>query len=119
MNREMAYDNKLAETVRHALDGEVGWTERKMFGGVAFMLRGKMCCGIVNDQLMVRVGAEAYEKTLALPHVRPMDFTGKPMRGFVYVGPEGTKTVAAARKWIALGAAAPKPAKSKSSRKRH
>ena len=105
----MAFDNALAEKIRRALDGSAGWTERKMFGGLAFLLHGNMCCGIVDRRLMVRVGQDAYEKTLALPNVRPMDFTGRPIRGFIYVEPPGTKTLASIRKWIAVGAAAPKP----------
>ena len=113
----MAYDTGLAERIRKALDGSAGWTERKMFGGLAFMRRGSMCCGIVNKQLMVRVGPDAYEKTLALPHVRPMDFTGRPMRGLIFVEPAGTKTLVSIRKWIALGAAAPKPPRAKTGRK--
>lgn len=115
----MAFDLGLAERIRKATEGSSGWTERKMFGGIAFMLRGNMCCGIIDDRLMVRVGPDAYEKTLAMPHVKPMDFTGKPMRGFIYVEPAGTKNIAALRKWIALGVAAPKPAKAKTGRVRH
>ena len=64
-------------------------TEKKMFGGIAFMLNGNMCCGVINDLLMARVGRDRYEASLALPHVRPMDFTGKPMTGYVYVEPGG------------------------------
>jgi len=115
----MAFDPDLAERIRKAIEGDSGWTERKMFGGIAFMLHGNMCCGIVDHRLMVRVGSDAYEKALAMPHVKPMDFTGKPMRGFIYVEPAGTKKIAALRKWIALGVAAPKPAKAKSGRGRH
>ena len=115
----MAYDDALAEKIREALEGQSGWTERKMFGGLAFMLHGNMCCGIVDQQLMVRVGPDAYERTLALPHVRPMNFTGRPMRGFIYVDPPGTRTVAALRKWIALGAEAPTPSKTRTGRKVH
>jgi TfoX/Sxy family transcriptional regulator of competence genes len=109
----MAYDNDLAEKIRKAIDGQPGWTERKMFGGVAFLLRGNMCAGIVKDLLMVRVGTEEHDKALARPHVRPMDFAGRPMRGFVYVEPAGTKTVSQIAKWIELAVAAPKPVKKK------
>jgi TfoX/Sxy family transcriptional regulator of competence genes len=78
-------------------------TERKMFGGVAFMVRGNMCCGVLDDKLMVRVGPVAYEKALKLTHAREMDFTGKAMRGIVYVVPEGTRTARQLRTWVQRG----------------
>ena len=85
----MAYDEGLAQRIREHLDDRSGVTEKKMFGGAAFMLGGNMCCGVLGDELMVRVGPDAYEESLALPHAREMDFTGKPMRGMIYVGVEG------------------------------
>ena len=87
----MAYDERLAERVRDILIGDPGLSERKMFGGLAFMLDGNMCCGIVGDRLMLRLGAELAEKALQRPHVHPMDFTGRPMTGMVYVAPEGLR----------------------------
>jgi TfoX/Sxy family transcriptional regulator of competence genes len=109
----MAYDKKLADGVRKALGPDGGLTERKMFGGIAFMLRGNMCCGIVKDELMVRVGADGFDDALRQPHARPMDFTGRPMKGFVFVGPAGMRTEAALAKWVRRGAefAASLPAK--------
>lgn len=74
-----------------------------MFGGLAFMVNGHMCCGIVGENLVVRVGAEAYERALSQPHARAMDFTGRPMKGFVYVGPSGYRTAADLRKWVRKG----------------
>lgn len=71
-----------------------------MFGGIAFMLHGKMCCGVVKDDLVVRVGPEQYEKALSQPHARPMDFTGRPLRGFVFVDPTGYKTDKPLAKWV-------------------
>ncbi len=71
------------------LSDRSGVREKKMFGGLAFLLRGNMCCGVVGDELMVRVGAESYEEALAHPYAREMDFTGTPMKGFVYVACEG------------------------------
>ena len=100
----MAYDGELAERVRKALAGREGFTERKMFGGISFMLRGNMCCGVEKDQLMVRVGPERYEEALARPHARPMDFTGRPMRGMVYVGPGGCDSDEALAAWVKRGA---------------
>lgn len=95
----MAYDENLAERVRHVLAGEPGLTERKMFGGLAFMLEGHMCCGIVGDDLMLRLGVEGAEAALAKQHVRPMDFTGKPSAAMVYVAPEGLRG-RALRRWV-------------------
>ena len=99
----MAYDEQLAERIRQALAGREGLTEKKMFGGMAFMLNGNMCCGIVGDELMLRVGPERFEETLARPHARPMDFTGRPMKGMVYVGPQGIKSDAGLAAWLRLG----------------
>ena len=73
-----------------------------MFGGLAFLLKGKMFCGIIKDDLMVRTGPEMYEKALSKQHSRPMDFTGKPMKGFVFVEPKGYKTVKFLSNWINL-----------------
>jgi hypothetical protein len=96
----MAYDEKLASRVRALLEGKRGIAEKRMFGGIAFLLRGKMCCGVLKDDLVVRVGSERYSVALSRPHVRPMDFTGRPIIGFVYVGPRGVKTAAALAKWL-------------------
>jgi hypothetical protein len=85
----MAYDDSLAERVRAALAGEEGLTERKMFGGLAFMLHGNMACGIVKDELMLRLGPEGADAALDRPHVRQMDFTGRPMTGMVFVSAPG------------------------------
>jgi hypothetical protein len=74
-----------------------------MFGGLAFLIDGNMCIGIVGDDLMVRVGSDAYEGALAQPHAREMDFTGRPMRGIVYVGTKGTASKQALEKWIDRG----------------
>jgi TfoX/Sxy family transcriptional regulator of competence genes len=76
-------------------------TEKKMFGGLAFLVRGNMCCGVVGERLMVRVGPAAYEAALSQPHAGEMNFTGRPMKGFVYVEPEGVESDRALRKWVA------------------
>jgi hypothetical protein len=94
----MAYDEALAERVRAELSGE-DVTERKMFGGLAFMVRGHMCCGIVGDELMLRLGADGAERALVHDHVRPMDFTGRPMKGMVFVSIEGLRGGALGR-WV-------------------
>ena len=99
----MAYDDGLAARVRKAFRGRRGVTERKMFGGLTFMYRQRMCCGIVGADLVVRVAPEEFAAALRRKHVRPMDFTGKPMKGFVYVGPAGLKSSAALRAWVERG----------------
>ena len=101
----MAYDEGLAQRVREALSERDGLTEKKMFGGLCFLLNGNMCCGIVRDELMLRVGPEAYEATLARPHAREMDFTGRAMRGMVYVGVEGLAEDADLAGWLEPAAA--------------
>jgi TfoX/Sxy family transcriptional regulator of competence genes len=95
----MGYDESLAERIRDVLAGEQGVSERKMFGGLAVMVDGHMACGIVGDDLMLRLGAEAAEAALRRPHVRQMDFTGRPMTGMVYVAPAGVRG-AALRSWV-------------------
>ena len=115
----MAYDEELARRVRTVLE-EKPIDERKMFGGLCFLYRSHMCCGIVGHELMVRVGPEAYESALAKPHARPMDFTGRPMRGLVYVGAKGIKTEQQLRKWVERGlayASSLPPKKPKASKK--
>jgi hypothetical protein len=74
-----------------------------MVGGLSFLLDGKMCCGVTGDALMVRVGAAARERALAEPHVRPMEFAGRPLAGFVVVDPAGFRTDGALGKWVQRG----------------
>ena len=100
----MAYDERPAERVREVLLGEPGFGERKMFGGLAFMLDGHMCCGIVGGELMLRLGAEGADRALERAHVRPKDFTGRPMTGMVFVAPEGLRG-GALRRWVGEAAA--------------
>ena len=78
-------------------------SERKMFGGLCFMKNGNMCFGIVGSELMVRVGADAYPKVLALPHAREMDFTGQSLRGMVFVGDDGIAEDADLEVWLRRG----------------
>jgi TfoX/Sxy family transcriptional regulator of competence genes len=100
----VAFDEQLAERVRVVLQSEEGVTERRMFGGLAFMLNGNMACGIVKDELMLRLGAEGVDAALERPHVREMDFTGRPMTGMVYVGRGGLGD-AELRGWVQQAAA--------------
>ena len=98
----MAYSETLAERIRKALRARRGVTKRKMFGGIAFMLRGHMFVGILDDSLMARVGPQNYDDALSRDGVRKMDFTGKPMRGYVFVGPEALRTEAQLKRWVDL-----------------
>ncbi len=85
----MAYDEGLAERLRDCLAARDDVVEKKMFGGIAYMVRGNMCVGIIQDELMVRVGKENHAEAVSLPHARVMDFTNRPMKGFISVAPEG------------------------------
>ena len=96
----MAYDEGLAERLREVFRGRRGVTEKKMFGGIAFMVGGYMTVGIVDDTLMARVGPDQYAAALRLPHVREMDFTGKPMKGYVYVAAAGFDSQAELEAWV-------------------
>jgi TfoX/Sxy family transcriptional regulator of competence genes len=97
----MAYDEGLAERIREVFAGRPDVAEKKMFGGVAFMVRGHMCVGIVRDELMVRVKPESYETLLREPFARAMDFTGRPMKGFLFVAPGGIEDDESLERWIA------------------
>jgi len=99
----MAYDEALADRIRRVLGPRPDVTEKQMFGGLAFLLDGKMFCGLAKGRLMVRVGAERHAEALARPHVRPMDFTGRPMTGYVYVDPAGYRTDRTLAAWIGRG----------------
>jgi TfoX/Sxy family transcriptional regulator of competence genes len=88
----MAYDQQLADRLRAALATTPDVSEREMFGGLAFLVAGNMACGIIGDDLMLRLGEDGADAALDEPHTRPMDFTGKPMKSMVYVAPAGTET---------------------------
>jgi TfoX/Sxy family transcriptional regulator of competence genes len=85
----MSYDEHLADRVRDAIPGGTEVTERKMFGGLAFLLNGHMFAGIVGSELMVRLGHDAAQQALQRDHVREMDFTGRPMKNMIFVQPAG------------------------------
>jgi TfoX/Sxy family transcriptional regulator of competence genes len=99
----MAYDETLADRVRAELTRQgVQFVEKRMMGGLCLMVAGKMCLGILGDRLMVRLDPAIYEEALTRPGCGPMDFTGRPMRGFVFVTSEGMKTNRALKRWIDL-----------------
>ena len=99
----MAYDEQLATRVRTVLKGQRALVEKKMFGGLAYMAHGKMFAGVLKSDLVVRVGPEANDTALKEPHTRQMDFTGRPMKGYVFVSPHGIKSAAQLRKWLTKG----------------
>jgi len=101
----MAFDERLAARIRKALEGRNDVVENQMFGGVAFMVRDHMACGVVGSSLMVRIDPAEAERLLREPAVRPMDFSGRPMRGFLYVDPAGIATSASLRKWLSRATA--------------
>src|SRR5258706_16395340 len=99
----MSYDEKLAARVRKLLADRDDVVEKKMFGGLCFMVNGAMCCGLTASDFMVRVGVAQFDHALAQPYARPMDFTGRPSRGMVYVGAKGLRTDAALAAWVQRG----------------
>ncbi len=105
----VVYEQRLADRVRRILRHEPDIAETEMFGGLAIMHRGRMVLGIVKDELMVRVGPENYSEALRHPHTRPMDFTGRPLRGFVFVASKGLGENDNLKAWIALGLSGVKP----------
>jgi TfoX/Sxy family transcriptional regulator of competence genes len=96
----MAFDPGLAQRIREVLVHQTGCTERRMFGGLAFLLHGHMFVGILGATLMARVGPQNHLQALAAPHTREMDFTGRPMKGYVYVDPEGLANDSELERWV-------------------
>jgi len=101
----MAYDEGLAQRVREAVEGVAGVEEKRMFGGIGFLVYGNMACGVLRDDLIVRVGPEGYDAALARPHTRRFDITGRAMRGWVMVGPDGHESDEALMEWVGRGVA--------------
>lgn len=101
----MAYNEQLASRVRESLRSQPIVEEKKMMGGLVFMVDGKMCLGVTNDDLMVRIDPTDVEEALEQRGARQMDFTGKPMKSFLFVGDEGTASGSELRYWIDLALA--------------
>ena len=99
----MAYDEDLATRVRSILEGRPDLVEMKMFGGVGFLLRGNMACGVHGPNLIVRVGPDNYERALAIPVTQEFDITGRPMKGWVSVIPQGIALDEDLRVWVQQG----------------
>lgn len=100
----MAYDTELAERVRAIIAARQGVTERKMFGGIAWMLQGNMACGVLGDEVIVRLSVEQTDRALAEPDTRPFDMTGRRMRGFAVVGGQQIAQDAELARWVDAGA---------------
>lgn len=101
----MAYDEGLAERIRVLLSGRAGYDERRMFGGIAFLLQGNMAAGVLGEDLMARVGPDAHDDALARPHTRVFDLTGRVMRGWVVVEAPGIAEDSDLAAWLDRGAA--------------
>lgn len=99
----MAYSEKLAERISGLLRTHTGLVIKKMFGGICYMLKDKMIAGIVENKLMIRCMKEDYDTLLKKPHAGEMTFTGKPMKGFLYVAPSGIRTDKQLQKWLDVG----------------
>lgn len=99
----MSYDESLAHRVRSELEDMPGYSEKKMFGGICFLINGNMMGGVLHDMLMVRVGKERYEEALDMPYCREMDFTGRPLRGLVIIEPEGIESEEDFLHWVTMG----------------
>src|SRR5262245_60415258 len=98
----MAYNEKLAERIRSKLDGDP-IDEKKMFGGVVFLLNGNMACGVNKDNLILRVDPEKQGALLKKSHTKPFDLTGKPMKGWMLVDADGIKTDKQLSAWVKEG----------------
>lgn len=101
----MAYNEDLADRIREELSTIRRVEEKKMMGGLTFMVNDKMCVGVLNDDLMVRIDPNEYEMSLQRKGCRAMDFTGRPMKGFVFVNNEGTKSSKDLSYWVAAALA--------------
>jgi hypothetical protein len=101
----MAFDELLAERIRGRLGTKKGFTEKRMFGGIAFLLNANMCCGVHGDELIVRLDPERTDEALAGKHTRRFDLTGRPMKGWILVGPEALRADAEMDQWLALATA--------------
>jgi TfoX/Sxy family transcriptional regulator of competence genes len=98
----MAYDKRLADRIREILVDQLQVEEKEMMGGVAFMVNDKMCVGVIKDEMMARIDPDVYDEALEKHGCRPMDFTKKPMKGWVFISPEGIDKVKDLEYWIRL-----------------
>jgi TfoX/Sxy family transcriptional regulator of competence genes len=100
----MAFDERLAARIRKHLGKRRGIAEKQMFGGIAFLLNGNLCCGVHGDEMIVRISPADNDRALSQPHIHPFAMTGRPMKGWIQVRPAGLKRDSALAKWIEAGA---------------
>ena len=101
-DKSMAYSEALAQRIRDLLAGRGDVVEQKMFGGIAFMVGGRMACGPHGDRLIIRIGQDAAKRHIGEPHVKQMDFTGRVMKAFATIEPAGLRTDAQLKKWVTM-----------------
>lgn len=101
----MPYNQELADRVRKVLKRRKGYAEKNMFGGICFLINGNMCCGVEKSRLMLRVGPQQYESCLKLPYAKKMDFTGKPLKGFLFITQKGIESDEELKTWVERGLA--------------
>ncbi len=99
----MAFDTKLADRIRRSLGKEPGITEKQQFGGVAYLVNGNVACGVIANDMLVRVGPEKHEQAMANTHAKAFSLTGRPSKGWVIVSRDGLKTAAELNRWVRLG----------------
>ena len=112
----MAYDVHLADRIRSIMNTAGEFSEKKMFGGLTFLVNGQMCCGVLKNDLVLRLTPEQADTALRQPHTRPMDFTGKPMKSMIYVSPLGTDSDQALEAWVHSAVSLTRTAPGKKSR---
>ncbi len=98
----MSFDDHLADRTRHHLAKQKGLIEKKMFGGIGFLLNGNMCCGVLGDELIVRLNPEKADEVLAQKHTRIFDFSGRPMKGWIFVDPKGLAKESDLQTWLEI-----------------
>jgi TfoX/Sxy family transcriptional regulator of competence genes len=99
----MAFDNNLADRIRKQLAQQKGLTEKRMFGGIGFLLNGNMCCGVLGAEVIIRFDPEQTEKVLTHKHTRIFDFSGRPMKGWIFVGTQAVETESDLKHWLQIG----------------
>jgi TfoX/Sxy family transcriptional regulator of competence genes len=99
----MAFDSNLAERIRKQLAQQKGLTEKKMFGGIGFLLNGNMCCGVLGAEVIIRLDPEQTDKALTNKHTRIFDFSGRPMKGWIFVGTQAVETESDLKHWLQIG----------------
>ncbi len=99
----MSYDEGLAQRIRKLVADRSGLTEKKMFGGVSFLIQGNMACGVLKDEMIVRIDPEQHDAAVAKPHVRTFDYAGHPMQGWIFVGPAACASEVGLKEWVDTG----------------